>query len=208
MKTVPSASNIGLQSGSFITDSTINEPAVDGLEKENTHTSAAQEELYKGLRTESHPDWEPLSHLPEEYQLRRIQRRPDEPLLHYGFIVPPQTCLDFVKKNKLFDDRLREADCDNVDFVSSPTLTPGLRDVIAWVKLLKYLRKKTGVELQSEHPRSPNAFRMIALYSNYNRHRAQLASADEEAEVIETIKKELDLDPDVPSLWWWGYPPK
>lgn len=114
--------------------------------------------------------------------------------LSFGFGVKSETLIQYALRKKLVDPRkLTEGDPKVI----------GYERCFAIDAVVAHLVRVTGVpKLYIRFPASPDYEYMISLYDNYSQ-RVDEMDEDDEREVLEILRKELDIADDVPAMWWF-----
>lgn len=114
--------------------------------------------------------------------------------LSFGFGVTSDTLIQYALEKKLVDPRkLTEGDPEFISY----------ERYFAINAVIKHLERVTGApKLYIRFPMSPEYEYMISLYDNYSK-RVDEMDEDDEREVLDIIRKELNIPDDVPAMWWF-----
>lgn len=114
--------------------------------------------------------------------------------LSFGFGAKSDTLIEYALEKKLVDPRkLTEGDPKFI----------GYERYFAINRVIKHLERVTGApRLYVRFPTSPDYEYMISLYDNYSK-RVDEMDEDDEREVLDILRKELNISDDVPAMWWF-----
>lgn len=128
-------------------------------------------------------------------RFRITKRNPSAPIMHYGFTYTEDNVLHCARHRQLLPPGLEDEQVD-VDQAAR-------RLFMAEVLVRKYLESQLQVRIFAESVLAPERpFGMFALYSNYTRRRLR-RSDDDEWDILEALKYELNIEEKRQAQWYW-----
>ncbi|KAI0313934.1 hypothetical protein OF83DRAFT_1139124 [Amylostereum chailletii] len=126
----------------------------------------------------------PIAQLPVE--LRPKHPEDGTPLLHYGFVIEEEDIMACAIRNNIINDETK----------------PSQRYLFAVWGVFSFVCRETRALVYHRSPLSIEHKHMVSLYSNHSIEEDEYDEEDER-EIIEIVKRELNIPESTPLMWWW-----